>query len=85
MIKIKTFKFTICNAASHPMRVDTAEAWYQKKIKEIVSPETIDQTINDFLKDKKFISMNVTPIAEHYHNNARGNTVTALYTIMYEE
>jgi hypothetical protein len=84
-MKIKTFKFTIANAASHPFEEDKKQCWYKERLTEIDSPAYIDAVINDFIKDKKVISISTNTEIEHHHNNGRGNTVVALYTIVYND
>ncbi len=84
-MKIKTFKFTIANAASHPFEADKKLCCYKEKLTEIDSPTCIDAIINDFIKDKKIISISINTEIEHHHNNGRGNTVVALYTIVYND
>lgn len=84
-MKIKTFKFTIANAASHPFEEDKTQCWYKERLTEIDSTDYIDAVINDFIKDKKIISINTNTEIEHHHNNGRGNTVVALYTIVYND
>lgn len=83
--KIKTFRFTVSNASSAPMSVDKNNEHFQKLKKEIVSEETIDKTINAFLKDKLLVDIKTTTIDVQYHNNARGNTIALIYTVIYRE
>ena len=84
-MKIKTFKFKIANAASHPFEEDKKQCWYKERLTEIDLPACIDAVINDFIKDKKIISISTNTEIEHHHNNGRGNTVVALYTIVYND
>ena len=83
-MKIKVFKFRVNNASSHPCSDDLQKEWYQKGIKEIASEKMIEKTVNDFIEDKNVISITVTSVDAHYHNNARGNTIDLIYTIMYQ-
>lgn len=80
---IKTFKFEICNASSHPLTGDETSVWFKDRKKDIVSPDTIDKTINDFIIDKDVININIKTVEEHYHNNGRGNIVTLWIIIHY--
>ena len=83
-MKIKVFRFRVNNASSNPCSDDLQKEWYQKGIKEIASEEMIEKTVNDFIEDKNVISITVTSVDAHYHNNARGNTIDLIYTIMYQ-
>lgn len=80
--KIKTFKFEVCNVSTHIFNVDKQNMRYKDEAKKIISPDTIDKTINDFIADKDVININIKTVEEHYHNNGRGNTV-ALWIIIH--
>ena len=78
MIQIKTFKFIgsknkyLGNSKGN-QKVTTNES-------------NIDLTINDFITDNgyKLISISITPIICHEHNNCGYNEVDLLYTILYD-
>ena len=80
---IKTFKFEVCNASCYPFPDDENTTWFRNQRNNIVSPDTIDDTINDFIVDKDVININIKTVEEHYHNNGRGNTVTLWVIIHY--
>lgn len=84
---IKTFKFTISNAASAAFSEDKNKDWYDKRVAELATPEHIDKEINKFLNksipDREVVDIKITTVDVHYHNNGRGNTVDLVYTIMY--
>ena len=83
-MKIKVFRFRVNNASSNSYPDDLQKEWYQKGIKEIASEEMIEKTVNNFIEDKNVVSITVTSVDAHYHNNARGNTIDLIYTIMYQ-
>lgn len=83
--KIKTFRFTVSNAASMNLKQDQNDSNFQKLAKEITSQETIDNTINDFLADKLLVDVKINTIDVNYHNNARGNKIDVIYTVIYRE
>lgn len=84
-MKIKTFKFEVSNWSSSCNDTDKNGASYAEYQKRIATPEQIDKTINEFCKGKTIKNINVNNIDINYHNNARGNTIEMMYTIIYEE
>ena len=80
-MKIKLFRFEVSNASSLALESD----WYKNDKEKIVSEEMIEYIVNDFIYDKNVIDIKVNNVDVNYHNNARGNTIHLLYTIMYEE
>ena len=85
---IKTFRFTISNAASVAFSEDKEKDWYAKRVAELVTPEKIDKEINKFLNksipDREVVDVKITSVDVHYHNNGRSNTIDLIYTIMYK-
>lgn len=80
-MKIKLFRFEVSNASSLALESD----WYKNDKEKIVSEGMIENIVNDFIYDKNVIDIKVNNADVNYHNNARGNTIHLLYTIMYEE
>lgn len=83
-MKVKIFRFNVSNATSYCFDDDKKDKWYQEGQDRLVSEEKIEEILNDFIKDKSNVSITVTPIDVHYHNNARGNDIDLIYTVMYE-
>ena len=82
-MEVKIFRFRVSNAASAAFEKDKTEKWYQNKLLEIDSPEYIENTINDFIKNKENVTIYITSVDVNYHNNGRGNTIDLIYTILY--
>lgn len=94
-MKIKVFRFEVNNASSECFEEDkykkdahgklTSEPtlWYFTQQQKLFTEDKIEEIINDFIKDKKVIDIKVNDIEVKYHNNARGNTIHLVYTIMY--
>lgn len=87
MNKIKVFEFEVSNAAASPCSGDYKENWFNKEIDKLSSPYEIEHTINDFLETNNYtlVDLKVNNVDVHYHNNARGNTINLVYTIIYKE
>ena len=85
MLKVKVFKFRVSNAASAMHDDDKSSAYFIKIQKELVSEKDIEETINNFIAGKDIVDIKINNIDVQYHNNARGNTVDLIYTIMYKE
>ena len=85
MLKVKVFRFRVSNAASGPLKGDEHEEWFIQDKKELVSEKSIEETINKFIEDKDVVDIKINNIDVRYHNNARGNTIDLVYTIMYKE
>ena len=85
MQRVKTFEFEVSNTSSAPCSSDIGTQWYQIEQRKLRLAEDIDDAINNFLKDKSMISMHVSAVDVHYHNNARGNTIRLYYTIVFEK
>lgn len=85
---IKTFKFTVSNAASSAFTEDKEKPWYSKCMGELTTPEQIDKRINKYINttipDREVVDIKITPVDIHYHNNGRGNTIELVYTILYK-
>lgn len=84
MANVKVFKFEVSNQTSSPIDGDERSAWFIEAASRIASQEYIDNALNAFLRDVKLISMHTNTIDVKYHNNARGNTIWLVYTIVYE-
>lgn len=84
-MKIKVFKFEVSNGSCAEFEGDSRERWFQIAKSKLVSPETIERTINNFCCDKNIINISINNVDVKYHNNARGNTIELWYTIMYNE
>jgi hypothetical protein len=84
-MKIKVFRFKVSNWTSSCSDEDKKGTRYKDKQAELATEEQIEQTINDFIKDKCDVSITVTPVDVDYHNNGRGNEIDLIYTIMYRE
>ena len=85
MLKVKVFRFRVSNAASSPLKDDEYEKWFIQSKKELVSENYIEKTINKFIEDKDVVDIKINNVDVNYHNNARGNTIDLVYTIMYKE
>ena len=85
MLKVKVFRFRVSNAASSPLKGDEHEKWFIQGKNELVSEKSIEQTINKFIEDKDVMDIKINNVDVRCHNNARGNTVDLVYTIMYKE
>lgn len=85
MVQIKVFEFEISNASSAPTRDDLSMSWYREAQKKIVSPEQIEEEINNFIEmcTQEVIDIKTNVYEVHYHNNGRGNTNKIIYTIIY--
>ena len=85
---IKTFRFTVSNAATYADSRDKDSRWYQERLDELATPEQIDKKINKFLNvsipDHEVVDIKITSVDAHYHNNGRSNTIDLIYTIMYK-
>lgn len=81
--KIKTFRFTVSNAASTNLPDDQNNKHFRELATKIATPEIIDKTINDFLAGRILVDIKSTTVDIHYHNNARGNTIDMIYTVIY--
>ncbi len=84
MVNVKVFKFEVSNQTSSPIDGDERSAGFREAACRISSQEHIDNALNAFLRDVKLISMHTNTIDVKYHNNARGNTIWLVYTIVYE-
>lgn len=85
---IKTFRFRVSNWTSVAWDKDEQSPHFAKGQKELVTEEEITKQINKYINtsipDRKVIDIKITPVDVNYHNNARGNTIDLIYTIMYE-
>ena len=85
MIKVKVFSFVVSNWTSHGFEKDCFNENYKDYKQAIYTAEQIEKVINDFAKTAHIISINVSTIDEHYHNNGRGNTIVLFYTVLYND
>lgn len=83
-MKIKVFRFRVSNWTSSPWSDDKTTDRYKEGQKLLATEDDIERTVNDFICDKKNVSITVTHVDVNYHNNARGNTIDLIYTVMYE-
>ena len=74
MKKIKVFRFQVCD-------FQTKTEDYEK----VKTEDTIEKTINEFIKDKSDVEIKVNTVDVKYHNNARCNTIHMIYTIVYTD
>lgn len=84
-MEVKIMRFRVSNAASSPCSDDYGTGWYKRELNELDGISEIEEIINDFIYRKKVISIQVSTVDVKYHNNARGNTVDLIYTILYKD
>lgn len=88
MYKVKVFRFEVSNPSSYSKEEDANSDWFKKARNRLVSESTIEKTINDFIhdfvNDGKSVQISVNTIDIQYHNNAKGNTIHLVYTIVYQ-
>ena len=85
MTKVKIFRFEVSNGSSNPLKDDESSSWYINGQAKLVSEQEIEETINNFIYDIEVIDIKVNNIDINYHNNARGNTIHLIYTIIYKD
>ena len=85
MTKVKVFNFEVSNCAYGADKDDFKERWYKINTPKLVSYDEVEETINNFLKDKNYIDMKVTTVDADYHNNGLANKVILVYTIIYTD
>lgn len=90
MTKVKSFEFMVnCFNGSFTQREmrDGAYCYSLEQIKNygVSSPEEVDETINNFIHNKKVVSINDHYYTSSRHNNARQDTIIRAVTIIYEE
>jgi hypothetical protein len=56
-----------------------------KEYRHINDELVIEETVNNFIKDKKVIDIKTNTVEVSYHNNGHANIVELYYTIVYEE
>ena len=59
MTKVKVFNFEVSNCAYGADKDDFKERWYKINTPKLVSYDEVEETINNFLKDKNYIDMRV--------------------------
>ena len=87
MNKIKIYEFEVSNATMCPCSEDYNKTWFNRELDKLSSTYDIEHTINDFLETNNYIlvDLKVNNVDVLYHNNARGNTIKLVYTIIYKE
>lgn len=99
MVKIKTFQFLISNYVGNECfnttnyrrncntgKSEKEDYHFPKYDSGCVSDSwKIDKAINDFINDKKIISIQTDTYTVHEHNNSYCDSIIARYTIIYEE
>ena len=83
-MKIKVFKFEVCNASSRAFIDDKGKEWYRNCQARLISPEQIEKIVNNFCADKTVMDIKIQSVDVEYHNNGRSNTIELWYTIMYK-
>lgn len=84
MIKIKTYRFKVlsnCTDNNLHMKKQNAHDEYMS----LYSPDKIDNTINDFCKDKDIIDIKVNELYQQITEQSGTNIVLLQYTIIYKE
>jgi hypothetical protein len=76
---IKVFRFRVSNSQSLEMKKKEMSEMYR-----VQSEEEIENVLNQFLSDKKLISLQVNNVDVNYHNNGYANTIDLIYTIVYQ-
>lgn len=84
-VKIKVFRFEVSNCTSAAFDDDYRSSWYKQNINKLSSEEDIENEINSFCDTHNIINIKTDTIDVNYHNNARGNTIHLIYTIIYQE
>lgn len=85
MTKVKVFRFEVSNPSSCIFDKEKNESWVEVQKKKIDDEAKIEFIINNFLEDKTLKDIRVNTVDVNYHNNARGNTIHLIYTIIYSE
>lgn len=83
MTKLKVFKFEVSNFAYLADDEYLKRENFKKHLKNLVSYEDVEKTLNNFLEDKTLVSLNVNTIDVFKHNNGMANIVHLVYTIVY--
>lgn len=83
-MRVKVFRFKVSNWTSSAFESDKEKSNYYDSLKELVSEHDIEESVNSFITDKEVVSITVTPVDVHYHNNGRGNDIDLVYTILYK-
>lgn len=85
--KIKTFQFEVCNISTGIEDASTSMInthAFETAANNLTQPSDIDIVINDFIKDKDIIDINITVINQKYRQR-NYNTIILWYTIQYYE
>lgn len=77
-IKIKVFKFMVSNNIGQNLSAS-------KNPTNLATPKVIEDTINDFIKDKMLSGIKINTITPLCYNNGQCNTVELVYTILYKD
>lgn len=77
-IRVKVFKFEVSNNIGQNPLVNN-------KSTNLVTPKAIEDTVNDFIKDKILSDIKINTITTLCYNNGQHNTVEMVYTILYKD
>jgi len=81
-MKIKVFKFKVSNFGYLDKSNDQNKL--DKEYREINDELVIEDTVNEFIQDKKVIDIKTNTVDVQYHNNGHANYIEMCYTIIYE-
>lgn len=85
MVQVTVLRFRVSNKASTTYDDDCKTSWYKQEIKQLSSAKQITETLNEFMRGRKLIDFQVTPITCKQNNDRdRDDTVDVLYTIFWE-
>ena len=73
-MKVKIFKFSACDCRYRNSNFE----------KITMNPADVEAEINRFIRGKSIISITPSVVEERIHNNGGYNTVSLVYTILYE-
>ena len=83
-MKVKLFRFEVSNNSSNDHIIENRnQPWYQQAINDLYTEEQIENEINDFIRDKDVVSIEVSTIEVIHRALSVGNTIHLLYTIAY--
>lgn len=84
-MRIKVFRFRLSNWTSSPLKDDRLNPRFKEQSLLVDTPERIESIVNGFCSEHDVVDIKTTHIDVEYHNNARGNTIDVLYSIVYLE
>ena len=85
MLKVKVLRFTVSNSASVHFPEDERQSWFKEEKARLCSEADVERKINNFIKNKNVVDIKVNNVDVRYHNNARGNAIDLIYTVLYKE